>query len=70
MFLIFQTDQKLANTLKIITIYDVFVFREVIREKYESKIEKEMSGPEFEIISRIMKTLVQRRITVPGTFKG
>jgi len=29
-----------------------------------------MSGPEYEIISRIMKTLVNKKITVPGSFIG
>ena len=31
---------------------------------------KEMVGPEYEIVSRIMKTLVGRKITVPGNFVG
>ena len=44
--------------------------RDDIQEKYEGKLNKVMSGPEYEIISRIMKTLVQRKITVPGTFVG
>lgn len=43
---------------------------EDIQEKYEGKLTKEMSGPEYEIVSRIMKTLVNRKITVPGTFIG
>ena len=43
---------------------------EDIEAKYEGKLTKEMSGPEYEIISRIMKTLVNRKITVPGTFIG
>jgi structure-specific recognition protein 1 len=47
-----------------------FSGREDIQEKYEGKLNKVMSGPEYEIISRIMKTLVQRKITVPGSFIG
>ena len=46
------------------------IFREDIQEKYEGKLQKEMSGPEYEIISRVMKTLVQRKITAPGSFTG
>ena len=46
------------------------LFREVLAEKYEGKLQKEMSGLEFEIVSRVMKTLVQRKITVPGSFMG
>ena len=49
----------------------VFSFaRDQIEEKYEGKLMKEMVGPEYEIVSRIMKTLVGRKITVPGSFVG
>lgn len=41
-----------------------------IAEKYEGKLTQCMQGPEYEIISRVMKTLVNRKITVPGTFIG
>ncbi|GAB6029829.1 hypothetical protein CHUAL_005538 [Chamberlinius hualienensis] len=41
-----------------------------IKEKYEGKIQREMSGPTYEVMSRIMKVLVQRKITVPGNFTG
>jgi structure-specific recognition protein 1 len=43
---------------------------EDIQEKYEGKLAKEMSGPEYEIISRVFKALVNRKITVPGSFMG
>lgn len=45
-------------------------FREDIKQKYEDKLQKEMTGPTFEVISRVMKAIVQRKITVPGSFKG
>lgn len=38
--------------------------------KHEGKLAKEMFGPEYEIISRIMKALVNKKITVPGSFLG
>ncbi|XP_037570526.1 FACT complex subunit SSRP1 [Dermacentor silvarum] len=41
-----------------------------IQEKFEGKLQKNMSGPMFEVISRVMKAVVQRSITVPGNFKG
>lgn len=44
-------------------------FREELKEKYEGKISQEMDGPIYEIVSRLMKAVVGRRITVPGTFK-
>ncbi|VDP14362.1 unnamed protein product, partial [Soboliphyme baturini] len=39
-------------------------------EKYASQLEKEMKGAVYEVVSRIMKTLVNKRITVPGSFLG
>lgn len=43
---------------------------EELQEKYEGKITQEMSGPIYEIVSRLMKAVIGRRITVPGTFKS
>ncbi|KAL9981414.1 hypothetical protein ACROYT_G010115 [Oculina patagonica] len=43
---------------------------EELKEKYEGKITQEMDGPIYEIVSRLMKAVVGRRITVPGTFKS
>lgn len=43
---------------------------EELKEKYEGKITQEMEGPIYEIVSRLMKAVVGRRITVPGTFRG
>jgi len=41
-----------------------------LQEKYEGKLEKEMKGPTFEIMSKLMKVLCGRKVTVPGAFKG
>jgi len=43
---------------------------EDLASKYDNKLTREMSGPEYEIISRIMKTLVNKKITIPGSFVG
>lgn len=43
---------------------------EELQEKYEGKVAQEMSGPIYEIVSRLMKAVIGRRITVPGTFKS
>merc|ERR1719411_1743876 len=43
---------------------------EELKEKYEGKLEKEMKGPTFEIVSKLMKAMVNRKITVPGAFMG
>ncbi|MCL4128187.1 UNVERIFIED_CONTAM: hypothetical protein GTU68_024625, partial [Idotea baltica] len=43
---------------------------EELKEKYEGRIEKEMSGPQYEVISRIYKGLCNRKIVTPGNFLG
>lgn len=43
---------------------------EELKEKYEGKLEKEMKGPTFEVVSKLMKAMVNRKITVPGAFMG
>jgi len=43
---------------------------EELKEKYEGKLEKEMKGPTFDMVSKLMKALVNRKITVPGSFMG
>ncbi|XP_064783459.1 FACT complex subunit SSRP1-like isoform X3 [Oncorhynchus masou masou] len=41
------------------------------REKrYGGKLSKNMSGSLYEMVSRVMKALVNRKITVPGNFLG
>jgi len=43
---------------------------EELDKKYDGKLARVMSGPEYEIISRVMKCLVNKKITVPGSFVG
>ncbi|KAK3083995.1 hypothetical protein FSP39_006426 [Pinctada imbricata] len=43
---------------------------EDLEKKYEGKLQKEMNGPEYEIISRVFKAVTNRKITVPGSFVG
>uniref|UniRef100_H2ZR11 FACT complex subunit SSRP1 n=1 Tax=Ciona savignyi TaxID=51511 RepID=H2ZR11_CIOSA len=43
---------------------------EEVEERFGGKLQKDMSGPMYEVVSRVMKHLVQRKITVPGSFKG
>lgn len=52
------------------TTVELSLSEDDIKQKYEDKLQKEMSGPTFEVISRVMKAIVQRKITVPGSFKG
>ncbi|XP_042858739.1 FACT complex subunit Ssrp1-like isoform X2 [Penaeus japonicus] len=43
---------------------------EELQEKYEGRMEKEMTGPQFELISKIFKGLCNRKIVTPGNFVG
>ena len=43
--------------------------RDELQEKYENKLTQEMTGPMFEVFSRLMRVMVGKKITVPGSFK-
>merc|ERR1712226_274059 len=58
----FHKDEEIEQELKIT--------EEEIKEKYDGKIEKNMNGLTYEMFSRGMKAFSNRKITVPGSFKG
>lgn len=41
-----------------------------LKEKYEDKLAKELSGPVYEVLGKIMKVIINRKLTGPGTFLG
>nr|DBA15492.1 TPA: hypothetical protein GDO54_004694 [Pyxicephalus adspersus] len=41
-----------------------------VEKRFEGKLKKNMSGCLYEMVSRVMKALVNRKITVPGNFQG
>lgn len=43
---------------------------EEIKAKYDGKLQKEMSGQTYEVLSKLMKVLVNRKLTTPGNFVG
>lgn len=43
---------------------------EELKTKYEDKLTKELSGPVYEVLGKIMKALVNRKLTGPGSFIG
>ncbi|XP_065367490.1 FACT complex subunit Ssrp1 [Calliphora vicina] len=43
---------------------------EELKDKYEGKLEKEISGPLYEVMGKVMKVLIGRKITGPGNFIG
>lgn len=47
-----------------------YVCREEVEKRFEGRLTKNMSGSLYEMVSRVMKALVNRKITVPGNFQG
>lgn len=43
---------------------------EELKEKYGGRMEKEMTGPQYEIIGRIFKGVCEKKIITPGNFVG
>ena len=43
---------------------------EEVQEKFEGKLEREMSGPTHDLLSKIIKAVVNKKITKPDTFKS
>lgn len=41
-----------------------------LKEKYDDKLTKELSGPVYEVLGKIMKVVMNRKLTGPGTFLG
>ncbi|KAL1023590.1 hypothetical protein UPYG_G00043250 [Umbra pygmaea] len=62
LILIFSKEEDLSLSLN--------MTEEEVLKRYEGKLSKNMSGPLYEMVSRVMKALVNRKITVPGNFLG
>lgn len=43
---------------------------EELKSKFEDKLEKEISGPTYEVLGKVMKAVINRKITGPGSFIG
>ncbi|RDD41116.1 FACT complex subunit SSRP1 [Trichoplax sp. H2] len=50
--------------------FDLNLSQEELNQKYENKVNKTMEGPIYEIFSRLLKALTDRKITLPGAFIG
>ncbi|XP_041088047.1 FACT complex subunit SSRP1 isoform X2 [Polyodon spathula] len=62
LILLFSKEEDLTLTLNM-TEDDVL-------KRFGGKLSKNMSGSLYEMVSRVMKALVNRKITVPGNFQG
>ncbi|KAL2097366.1 hypothetical protein ACEWY4_006573 [Coilia grayii] len=62
LILLFSKEEDIHLTLN--------MSEEEVERRFEGKLTKHMSGSLYEMVSRVMKALVNRKITVPGNFKG
>ncbi|XP_048106676.1 FACT complex subunit SSRP1 isoform X1 [Alosa alosa] len=62
LILLFSKEEDIHLTLN--------MSEEEVVKRFEGKLSKSMSGSLYEMVSRVMKALVNRKITVPGNFKG
>uniref|UniRef100_A0A8B9JY14 FACT complex subunit SSRP1 n=1 Tax=Astyanax mexicanus TaxID=7994 RepID=A0A8B9JY14_ASTMX len=62
LILLFSKDEDVNLTLN--------MSEEEVERRFEGKLNKNMSGSLYEMVSRVMKALVNRKITVPGNFQG
>ncbi|KAM4808926.1 FACT complex subunit SSRP1 [Rhinophrynus dorsalis] len=62
LILLFSKDEEISLTLN--------MSEEEVEKRFEGKLKKTMSGCLYEMVSRVMKALVNRKITVPGNFQG
>lgn len=60
--ILFQSDEETSIELP-------FTENE-LKTKYEGKLTKELSGPVYEVLGKLMKVLLNRKLTGPGTFSG
>ncbi|XP_075959265.1 FACT complex subunit SSRP1a [Anarhichas minor] len=62
LILLFSKEEELSLSLN--------MSEEDVERRFEGKLSKNMSGSLYEMVSRVMKSLVNRKITVPGNFQG
>ncbi|MBN3305407.1 SSRP1 protein, partial [Amia calva] len=62
LILLFSKEEDLTLTLN--------MSEEDVEKRFEGRLSKSMSGSLYEMVSRVMKALVNRKITVPGNFQG
>ena len=48
---------------------EFILHREELQDKYDGKLSKQLTGTFYEVFSRVLRNLVGKKITVPGTFK-
>nr|CAG4637664.1 EOG090X02Z1 [Chydorus sphaericus] len=52
------------------TSFEIPMSEEELKEKFEGRLSRECNGSTYEVMSTIMKAMVNRKITIPGNFTG
>nr|CAG4636018.1 EOG090X02Z1 [Eubosmina coregoni]SVE69692.1 EOG090X02Z1 [Eubosmina coregoni] len=52
------------------TAFEIPLSEEELKEKFEGRLSRDCSGATYEVMSTIMKAMVNRKITIPGNFTG
>lgn len=58
------------NLFMVSFIMVLFCIRKELTEKYEDKLTKELTGPTYEVLGKVMKVIINRKLTGPGSFIG
>ncbi|VDM63486.1 unnamed protein product [Angiostrongylus costaricensis] len=67
---LFLVPHKDGRHVYFVSEYHPFFFGDFSRLQYGGKLEKELSGPLYEVVSKIFRVLINMKITVPGNFIG
>lgn len=67
-----EAEESQGNLLSLYSHQHLLLWscREEVEKRFEGRLTKNMSGSLYEMVSRVMKALVNRKITVPGNFQG
>lgn len=57
-------------TIHVFILFYIMLYycRKELKEKYEDKLPKELSGPTYEVLGKVMKVIINRKLTGPGNF--
>ncbi|XP_046646508.1 FACT complex subunit Ssrp1-like isoform X2 [Daphnia pulicaria] len=52
------------------TSFEIPLSEEELKEKFEGRLSRDCNGPTYEVMSTVMKAMVNRKVTIPGNFTG
>lgn len=65
------SNQFLTNlSTSFLNFHRFSIHRKELKQKYNDKLTKELSGPTYEVLGKVMKAISVRKLTGPGGFVG